>query len=590
MSKRVWAVKMRYIRLLMLFSLLPFVLLSTPLYASGTVVPCTALTGTNIQCGYLSSSNSVIDLGQYSTFTINGITGGIGPYEANTFFSMVPSNSPFPVNTQLASNAFSAVNGNYLSLLISANTANTLSICFPVLGCQNTLTTGDIYGVWTFNAYVQDSASNAITTNGIALTIDPALAVTLTPSNTLLDAGQYVTLTAAITGGTSPFTANLEISNQVTDEVVNTITLATSSSTSQGTTFYLPSWVSGNTIQANVVITDSASTNSIANSIYIPLGFNSIQTEGLVTESNTAITSGDYSRLTSNPSGGTSPYTIDWFDAASCSGTSIGSGATLIVNPTSTTTYSFNSMDSATANTVQCSGSNTITVSAPTTTIGCRGICGSGGSAAGSAAVSVATPPPASSQFNFSTTAVNSTIRLDNHTITINNTGHGTISVSGYHLSNMTRDATQTVNINGKLVTITVNFITPNSTGITLNGVNYTLIVGQMISISDPIYVDFNQLTYTPMLHADNFDVFAATLTAPANTTTAPATTTTAPNTTAPATTVVATTAQTTIVSVSKAASGATSSLYLIVGAVIVILIILYLLYMSRNRKGHLRR
>ncbi|MCL5412838.1 MAG: hypothetical protein M1569_00325, partial [Candidatus Marsarchaeota archaeon] len=316
------------------------------------------------------------------------------------------------------------------------------------------------------------------------------------------------------------------------------------------------------------------------------------QSQGIITESNTAITSGDYSRLTSNPSGGTSPYTIDWFEAAGCSGTSIGSGSTLLVDPTSTTTYSFNSLDSATANTVECSGSNTITVSAPTTTTGCRGICGSGGSAAGPAAAAAATPPPASSQFNFSTTAVNGTIRLDNHTITLNNTGHGTISVSGYHLSNMTRDSTQTVNVNGKLITITVNFITPNSTGITLNGVNYTLIVGQMISISDPIYVDFNQLTYTPMLHADNFDVFAATLTAPANTTTVPATTVTPKNTTAPATTVAVTTAAavpTTVMPVSKAASGSLSSLYLIVGAVIVILIILYLLYMARGSRGRKR-
>ncbi len=124
-------------------------------------------------------------------------------------------------------------------------------------------------------------------------------------------------------------------------------------------------------------VLDSSGTRTISSTNTLTI--NLIQTPGLITESNTAITSGQYSRLTSNPSGGTSPYTINWFDAASCSGTSIGSGSTLLVDPTSDTTYSFNSLDSASANTVECSASNTVTISSPTstttTTIGGTGGC-----------------------------------------------------------------------------------------------------------------------------------------------------------------------------------------------------------------------
>ena len=63
-----------------------------------------------------------------------------------------------------------------------------------------------------------------------------------------------------------------------------------------------------------------------------------------------------------------SPYTYNWFNAANCGGTNIGSGATLLVSPLATNTYSFNSVDSATTKNVVCSASNTVTreTTAPT--------------------------------------------------------------------------------------------------------------------------------------------------------------------------------------------------------------------------------
>ncbi len=240
----------------------------------------------------------------------------------------------------------------------------------------------------------------------------------------------------------------------------------------------------------------------------------------------------------------------------------------------------------------------TTTTAATTTTGGCSGICGSGSSAAGPGGGG-GSPPPASSSFSSSEKSSNNTVTFDNHTITINNTGNGQISVVGYHMYNMTRDATQTITINKKLVTITINFITPNSTGITVNGANYTLLKGQLISINDPIYIDFKQLTYTPILHAVNLDLFTVALAAPANTTTAPAANTTATssntsaaNTIAPAlTTAVTTTISAITTAVTKAANGVQASAFwtTAIAAAIIILVILYLLYRHLAVRGRRR-
>ncbi|MDE1768167.1 MAG: hypothetical protein KGH62_02260, partial [Candidatus Micrarchaeota archaeon] len=104
-----------------------------------------------------------------------------------------------------------------------------------------------------------------------------------------------------------------------------------------------------------------------SNSVYSA----SIFAPGILSESNTVIDNGQYARLTANPSGGTPPYTINYFSQAACAGASIGSGASLLVSPTITTTYSYNSVDSSSTKNVACSSSNTVIVNgalAPTLT------------------------------------------------------------------------------------------------------------------------------------------------------------------------------------------------------------------------------
>ena len=81
-----------------------------------------------------------------------------------------------------------------------------------------------------------------------------------------------------------------------------------------------------------------------------------------LTESNTAIVSGGVSLLTGNPGGGTAPYTISYFKGICNTANFVGSGASLLVSPTVTTSYRYNSIDSATTKNVVCSATNTVTV------------------------------------------------------------------------------------------------------------------------------------------------------------------------------------------------------------------------------------
>ena len=221
-----------------------------------------------------SPTNVIVDVGQYETFNTY-VTGGIQPYTYN--FYVTNSVAPTSYNEI-------AVGANYVTFqVVQPYVANS-----PI----------------EVNAVVQDA--HPTTVNSVyssTFTVSAALSsVTISVSNTLLDADQYVTITPTITGGSSPYVANFVISNQITGKAINTITVTSASPTA---TFYLPSWIIGNTIQANVVITDSATTNEILASGYNALGFNSVLQAGAITPASPMIDAGQNVILSSDPLGGT---------------------------------------------------------------------------------------------------------------------------------------------------------------------------------------------------------------------------------------------------------------------------------------------
>ena len=312
-------------------------------------------------------TNTVININQVSianTIISNGYAGTTS-YTGNWLW--VAPNTVTLSNTTIA--ALPATN-NALTLTINAVSSNSLKMTFNGINYYaNAIGTNTIYGTWTFNAFAGDangdsSPSPALTNT---ITISQALSTpTLTPTPSLpatIDIGQSLTLAASWSGGTSTYSANYIITNTVTGTVLTYQLYTGISGTSNTFTWTPSSSYAGNTIKANVIITDSKP--SSANSVYTgTLTINTAQVAGTLTESNTIIDVGQSSTLTGNPSGGTTPYTISYFSQASCGGTSIGSGATLSVSPTVPTTYSYNSVDSATTKNVVCSASNSITVNA----------------------------------------------------------------------------------------------------------------------------------------------------------------------------------------------------------------------------------
>ncbi len=84
-------------------------------------------------------------------------------------------------------------------------------------------------------------------------------------------------------------------------------------------------------------------------------------TAGAITPGSPTLDAGQSVTLTSNPSSGTPPYSIQWYSSASC-GTAItgATSSTYVASPTATTVYTYQVTDSA--SNVACSSSDTVTV------------------------------------------------------------------------------------------------------------------------------------------------------------------------------------------------------------------------------------
>ncbi|MDE1860637.1 MAG: hypothetical protein KGH72_02860 [Candidatus Micrarchaeota archaeon] len=287
------------------------------------------------------SSNAIYDQGTDIIFT-GTASGGTGSYTYN--FLVYNSVTHTKV-------------GNYLT---ASGQGGSLTYAFPVNSANagNTLVA---------NVFVTDSSANSASVNSIpsgVFTINSSITVSLTPSsNAVYDQGTSINLTATVSGGTKVYTYNFLVYNSVTHTLVGNFLNVSVGASTQSYLFPVNSANAGNTLVANIFITDTSANAVAVNSI--PSGVftvNSILLTGVLTETNTAIDNGQYARLAGHPSGGSPPYTINYFPQPNCSGTSIGSGTSVLVNPAHSTTYSFNVVDSSGAPSGACSASNTLTV------------------------------------------------------------------------------------------------------------------------------------------------------------------------------------------------------------------------------------
>ena len=149
-----------------------------------------------------------------------------------------------------------------------SGTSSTCSSDTTPLGTSSTQTVSPT--TTTYYCVEVDSGIYSTTTQII---VNPALSTpTLTSTPTLsatLDAGQYITFNSSWSGGTSTYSANYIITNTITDSVVYYNKTSGLSSTSSSLKWQIPYSLTGSTLEANVIITDSASTPTTTNSVYI---------------------------------------------------------------------------------------------------------------------------------------------------------------------------------------------------------------------------------------------------------------------------------------------------------------------------------
>jgi len=178
--------------------------------------------------------------------------------------------------------------------------------------------------------------------------------VSVSVSNSTIDVNQITVLNATVSGGTAPYTY----------QWYN----ATSGSAISGanTSSLIITGVATGTFNYYVSVTDSYPTT--VNSTNATITVNPVLIAGNITPSSPAIDTGQSITitLTANPSGGTTPYTYQWFygNSSSTCTTSISgaTSSTYTASPTASTYYCYKVTDSATTPTSNTSASDLVTV------------------------------------------------------------------------------------------------------------------------------------------------------------------------------------------------------------------------------------
>lgn len=196
----------------------------------------------------LTLSNSLIDQGQSILFTA-GVSNG----NALFTYNYIISNSI--TNIMIANMLFTGVTSNSNTFfwtppasLYTSNTFEANVVITETGGFANTVNT-----VWTPFGY-----NAALTTP--TLTTNPTFPVTWETGNT-------VTFTASFTGGTNSYTYNYQVINTIDNTLIGNMLLS-NGFTSNSWTWTIPSSAKGNTIKANVQITDHPTISTFSNSIY----------------------------------------------------------------------------------------------------------------------------------------------------------------------------------------------------------------------------------------------------------------------------------------------------------------------------------
>ncbi len=215
-------------------------------YPPNGVMP-TATYGMNVgscSASISAPSNSAIDVGQYETLTATE-SGCTSPYTYNIL--IVNSITPTTIAHSQLDNSDSATSNAFTFQLTSADASNSPEEANVIV---NSAAASAYSSTFTIN--------NALAFN--SLTSDPSLPDTIETGNT-------ITFTASVSGGTTPYTYNFIVANTATGAIVGNYLISTDSA-SNTFSWTIPSSVGANSLEANVVVTDHASSPETVNSVY----------------------------------------------------------------------------------------------------------------------------------------------------------------------------------------------------------------------------------------------------------------------------------------------------------------------------------
>jgi hypothetical protein len=179
----------------------------------------------------------------------------------------------------------------------------------------------------------QGSPAAGACSAGDTVTVNPALAAgAITPAFPTIDNGQSITLTSNPSGGTTPYGYTWYTGAACTAQIAG----ATSNT-------YVASPAATTTYFYKVTDASQGTPASGACSAGDTVTVNPVLAPGGVTPSSPSIDVGQSLDLAANPSGGTQPYSYQWYSSASgtggCAGTALGTSSTQSTGDLATNTY-----------------------------------------------------------------------------------------------------------------------------------------------------------------------------------------------------------------------------------------------------------
>ncbi len=261
-----------------------------------------------------TTSNTVLDQGQFTYIsTIGAGQGGVLPYIWTWFNSY--NNS-----------AYSKTSTTICPTNSGKSTTTNTNILTATCGFQTSTSTSP--GSYNFKVNTTDAANFSLFSDPVLVTVNKALSISASASNTQIDVGQSSLLTNITEGGTGPYSYQWSEETPGTNTFTN-ITGATSATYNFVTT---PTTSIG-TYNFELFVKDSATTPVTKTSTPVSIIVNPDPTVSITPKTNTIMDVGQSVTFTATATSGTPPYSYQWY--------SISGGSNTIIPGSTSSTYKY---------------------------------------------------------------------------------------------------------------------------------------------------------------------------------------------------------------------------------------------------------